>query len=66
MFFRLLALFLTVILACVGVLSVLTYLHLRNTAIDSRLDQLEMEEKSHHPNCDACSVQDCPSRTENP
>ena len=35
-------------------------------AIDSRLDQLEMEEKSHHPNCDACSVQDCPSRTENP
>ena len=35
-------------------------------AIDSRLDQLEMEEKSHHPNCDACSVQDCPSRKENP
>ena len=43
MFFRLLALFLTVILACVGVLSVLTYLHLRNTAIDSRLEALKTQ-----------------------
>ncbi|MBQ9265242.1 MAG: serine O-acetyltransferase [Clostridia bacterium] len=32
-------------------------------AIDSRLEQLEQEEKKH-PACGECRVQDCPARTE--
>ena len=32
-------------------------------AIDSRLDQLEMEEKNQRRDCDACPRQDCPART---
>ena len=43
MFTRLLALFLTVILACVGVLSVLTYVHLRNIAVESRMNALKSQ-----------------------
>ncbi len=43
MFARLLTLFLVVILACVGTLSILTYLHLRNIAVESRMDALKTQ-----------------------
>ncbi len=43
MFARLLTLFLAVILASVGTLSVLTYLHLRNLAVESRMDALKTQ-----------------------
>ena len=33
-------------------------------AIESHLVQLEMSEQGKKPDCDACPVQDCPSRTE--
>ena len=43
MFSRLLIVFLAVILVCVGVLSALSYINLRDSAIDSRMNALKTQ-----------------------